>query len=62
MLLMAWSVVEYEKALGIALGKTLKNVDGLIDLSKKIVHTKVSIAILASLEDDPGFPGGYIDV
>jgi hypothetical protein len=58
---MAWSVVEYEKALGIALGKTLKNVDGLIDLSKKIVRAKVSIAILASLEDDPGFPGGCID-
>ena len=59
---MAWSVVKYKKALGIALGKTLKNVNGLIDLSKKIIRTKVSITILVSLEDDLGFLGGCIDV
>jgi hypothetical protein len=58
---MAGCIVKYEKALGIAVGKTLKDVDGLIDLFMKVVCAEVSIMILASLEDDPGFPGGCED-
>jgi hypothetical protein len=42
-----------------ALGETVKDVDGLIDLSKKIVRVKVTFAIFASFEEDPSFPGGY---
>jgi hypothetical protein len=45
----------------IALGEALKDVDGPIDLFKKVVCVKVPIAVLASLEDDSGFPGGYED-
>jgi len=35
--LMAGRIVEYEEALGPALGEALKNVDCLIDLSEKII-------------------------
>jgi hypothetical protein len=45
--------------LSIALGVTFKDVDGLIDLSKKIVHVKVSFVIFANFEENLGFPGGY---
>jgi hypothetical protein len=41
-----------------ALGKTLKDVDGLIDLCEKIVHIEVTITVFARLEDNPGFPNG----
>jgi hypothetical protein len=40
------------------LDETFENVDGLIDLFKKVVGIEVPIAISASLEDDPGFPNG----
>ena len=56
---MAGHIVEYEEALGPALGEALKNVDCLIDLSEKIIGIKETIAIFSCLEDDPGFPDGY---
>jgi hypothetical protein len=43
--------------LSIALSKAFENVDGLINLLKKIVGVEPPITIFASLEDDPGFPG-----
>jgi dihydroxyacetone kinase DhaKLM complex PTS-EIIA-like component DhaM len=43
--------------LGHAVGETFEDVDGVVDLLKKIVGVEVSIAISAGLEDDPGFPG-----
>jgi hypothetical protein len=42
--------------LGPALGETLENVDGVINLSEHVVGIEVPITISASLEDDPGFP------
>jgi len=48
--------------LGPALSKAFKNVDGFINLLEKIIGIEPPIAIFASLEDDPGFPGGYKDM
>ena len=47
---------------GPALSETLENVDGLINLLKKIVSIEVPIAILPSIEDDLGFPWNCKDV
>ena len=44
-----------KKFLGPAIDKTFKDVNGLIDLLKKIVDIKVSILISASFKDDLGF-------
>jgi hypothetical protein len=41
-----------------AFGETFKDVDGIIDLSEKVVRVEVAISIFAGLEEDPGFPGG----
>jgi hypothetical protein len=41
--------------LGPALCETLENVDGVIDLSEEVVGFEPSVAISASLEDDPSF-------
>ena len=59
---MAGHIVEQKESLSPALTKSFKNVDGPIDLSEKIVSVKVSIAILASLEDNPGFSGECNDM
>jgi hypothetical protein len=53
---MTWRIVEQKKGLGIPFGQPLKNVDCGIDLREEVVGTKIPIAILASLEDDPGLP------
>jgi hypothetical protein len=45
-----------------AFGETFKDVDGIIDLSEKVIHIEVAIAIFASLEEDLGFPSGYEEV
>ena len=45
-----------------ALGETLKDVDGLVDLTVKIVRVEVPIAVFACLEDNLGFPGECEDV
>jgi hypothetical protein len=55
---MAGRVVEKEEALSIALGEAFEDVDGMVDLSEKIVCVEVPIAVFARLEDDSGFPGG----
>jgi len=52
-------IVEWKQALSLILGETLKNIDGIVDLSEKIVGVKVPVMISASLEDDLGFPGEY---
>jgi len=43
--------------LGPALGEAFKDIDGIVDLSEKIVGVEVPIAIFAGLEDNPGLPG-----
>ena len=53
---MAGCIVKKEERLSIALGEAFENVDGIIDLSEKVLCAKVTIAIFARLEDDSGFP------
>jgi len=55
---MAGHIVEYEEALSPAFCKPFKDVNHLIDLCEKIVCIKVTIAVFACLEDNPGFPDG----
>jgi len=62
MLLVAGGIVEYKKALSPAFGETFKYVDGLINLSEKIISIEVPITIFASLEDNLGFSGECKDV
>jgi len=54
---MAGGVVEKEEALGIALGEAFKDVDGVVDLSEKVVRIEKTVTVFACLEDNPGFPG-----
>jgi hypothetical protein len=42
----------------IALGEAFKHINGLVDLSEKIIGIEVPIMIFASLEDNLGLPGG----
>jgi hypothetical protein len=53
---MTWRVVEKEKGLGITFGQAFKNVHCQIDLYKEVFSAEISIAILASLEDNPSLP------
>jgi hypothetical protein len=58
----AGCVVEYKEALGPAIGETFKNVNGLVDLSEKIVRVEITIAVFARLKYNSGFPGGCEDM
>jgi hypothetical protein len=53
---MAGCVVEKKEPLSIALGEAFENVDGMINLSEKVLRAEVTIAVFARLEDDPGLP------
>ena len=53
---MAQCVIKKKKGLEITFGETFENVDCRIDLREEIVGTKITILILASLEDNSGFP------
>lgn len=59
---MAGGIVEYKEALSLALGEAFENVDGVIDLSEKVVRVEIPVTISASFEDDSGFPGESKDV
>ena len=57
MLLVAWGIVKEEKGLGMSLGELLKNVNGVVDLLKKVVGCKPAFSVLPRLEDKTHLAG-----
>ena len=53
---MAQCIVKAEESLEITFGEAFENVDCRIDLCEEVFSTKVSIDVLASLEDNTSLP------
>src|SRR5258708_8635416 len=55
---MAGHIVKYKEALSLAFGEALKDVNGIINLCKKIITSEIPIEILSCLEHKSSFPCG----
>ncbi len=53
---MAWCIVKKKEGPEKSFGQALENVDGRINLHKKIFGAEIPIAVLASSKENPSLP------